>query len=533
VRNLLLICILSLALSSCRRGDPSWETGIGVPVAHGSFGIEQLIADSLTSAGADGTVYVDYTFSLNNIGVDTLFKIPDTTMRYVYPALMASGVYQPGYLFYSQNTTTRYQLGSVQLMNCVLRKGKMILAVKNDITQPIDLRIILPGATLNNQVLDTVIIVPAAASSTLAHRDTFSIDLSNYSIDLRGSLLNQVNTLNIQYSVNVSTTAPGPASITQFSDSVALNMTLSGIVPEYVRGYFGNQTIQAGPDETATNIFDLITSGSFGLDSLKMELELENYVGMDARMRINSLWTRNAQTGQTVMMAAPVIGQTYNFNRATYSYGNPPSVPSQFTMQLDNSNSNLRAMIENQPDFLGYNISVETNPLGNISGSNDFYYNDWGLNAKMHMLMPLSFHASQLTLADTLDVDLTAVENPDAIGGGTLTVFAQNSFPFHAAVQLYLLDAAGNITDVLVAQPNVIAQAPLVSSNSSLVSAGTTPGILHIPLTADQSRRLLSSSRVYTKVIFDTGSAPNYVRIRNTDKLDMRITADFNYTFGN
>lgn len=501
-------------------------------MAHGSFGIEQLIADSLTSTGADGTVYVDYTFSLNNIGLDTLLEIPDTTLRYIYPAV-SSGSFPPGATIWGQNTTTRYQLGAIQLMSCEMREGTMRVAVKNDITQPLDLQITLPCATSNSQILDTILIVPAAYSSTAAYRDTFEISLAGYSVDMRGPQFNQVNTITIQYTIKVSTTATGQAITTAWADSVGMNMTFTGIKPELVRGYFGNQTLQAGPEETATGIFDLITAGSFGLDSLKMELELENYVGMDARMRINSLWTRNAQTGQTVMMAAPVIGQTYNFNRATYSYGNPPSVPSRFTMLLDNSNSNLRAMIENQPDFLGYNISVETNPLGNVSGSNDFFYTDWGLNAKMHVLMPLSFHASQLTLADTLAVDMTAVENPEAIGGGTVTVYAQNSFPFHAAIQLYLLDAAGNITDVLVAQPNVIAQAPLVSSNSSLVSAGSTPGILHIPLTADQSRRLLSSNRVYAKVVFDTGSAPNYVRIRTTDKLDLRITADFNYTFGN
>ncbi len=533
MKNLFPLLFIVLAMLGCRRGNPSWETGIGVPVAHGSFGIEQIIADSLTSIGSNGTVYVDYAFALNNIGLDTLMEIPDTTMRYVYPFLLSTGTYPPGYLFTSQNTTTSYQLGAVQLMNCILKNGKMLLAVKNDITQPLDLRVILPCATKNSQILDSTFIVPAAPSFTIASRDTFSIDLSNYTIDLRGPLYNRVNTLTIQYSIKVSTTATASANITMFSDSVGLNMTLTGIVPEYVRGYFGNQTLRAGPDETATGIFDLITSGSFGLDSLKMELELENYVGMDARMQINSLWSRNAQTGQMVTMTAPVIGQTYNFNRATYSYGNPPSIPSRFTIQLDNSNSNLRAMIENQPDFMGYDISVETNPLGNVSGSNDFYYNNWGLNAKMHVLMPLSFHASQLTLLDTLDVDLTAVEDPQAVGDAALTVYAQNGFPFEAQIQLYLLDAAGNITDMIVASPGIIAQAPLLNNGSYFTSSGTTPSVLNIPLTAAQSQRLLGSSKVLTRIVFDTNSAPDYVRIRNTDRFDVRITADFNYTFGN
>jgi hypothetical protein len=532
VRKLLLICAISLAFTSCRRGDPSWETGIGVPVAHGSFGIEQLIADSLTATGLDGTVYIDHTFALNNLGTDTLFNIPDTTLRYAY-SLPIPYQLAPGTQLVNQTSTTRYQLGAIQLMNSILRSGKMVIFVQNDLTQPVDVRLRLPNATRNNLPLDTLLHIAAAPDSIHGFQTSAEVDLSGYTVDLRGPQYNQVNTLTTQYTANISTNATGFENLYP-ADSVVMNLTFTGIVPEYVRGYFGNQTLQAGPEETATGIFDLITSGSFGLDSLKMELELENYVGMDARMRINGLWARNSATGQIIYMNAPVIGQTYNFNRATYSYGNPPSVPSRFSMQLDNSNSNLRAMVESMPDYLGYNIHIETNPLGNVSGSNDFFYHDWGLNAKMHLLMPLSFHASQLTLADTLDVDMTPVENPEAVGGGTLTVFAQNSFPFHASIQLYLLDAAGNITDVLVAQPNVIAQAPLVANSSnSVVSNGSTPGILHIPLTAAQSQRLLHSNRVYAKAVFDTGTAPNYVRIRNTDKLDLRITADFNYTFGN
>ncbi|MGL5888928.1 MAG: hypothetical protein ACRC3B_03545, partial [Bacteroidia bacterium] len=267
MKNLFLLISAVIVMQGCRRGNPSWETGIGVPVAHGSFGINQLIADSLTSTGASGVVYVDHTFELNNLGTDTLFNIPDTTLRYTYFSFLNSQI-SPGSTIWSQNTTTRYQLGVVELMNTILRKGTMRIAVKNDLTQPIDLRIVLPGATLNNQVLDTLLIIAAAPNSQNARLDTFEIDISGYTIDLRGPQFNQINTLTTQYTIKVSTTATASANIAAYTDSMSMNMTLTGIVPEYVRGYFGNQTLQAGPEETATGIFDLITSGGFGLDSL-------------------------------------------------------------------------------------------------------------------------------------------------------------------------------------------------------------------------------------------------------------------------
>ncbi len=531
MRNLFYLLLSVIVMQGCRRGNPSWETGIGVPVAHGSFGINQLIPDSLTSANASGNVSIDYTFSLNNLATDTLFEIPDTSLNYAYSLPIPYQI-APGTQLVNQTSSTRYQLGAIQLMNAELRKGKMLIFIQNDLMQPVNVRMALPYATRNSLPLDTTFYLPAAPDSLHGHKTTAVIDLSGYTVDLRGPSFNQVNTLTTQYVAQISPSAPGFENLFP-ADSVIMNITFSGLVPNYIRGYFGNQTLQAGPEESYTDVFSRFISGSFGLDSLTMELEIENYIGMDARMQINSLWTRNSGTGQTVYLNAPVIGMPVNFNRANYSWGLPPSVPSRFTYQLDNGNSNLRAMIENMPDFLGYSIDVTTNPLGNVSGSNDFYYNNWGINANMHVLMPLSVHASQLTLLDTLDVDLTSVEDPQAVGDAALTVYAQNGFPFEAQIQLYLLDAAGNITDMIVASPGIIAQAPLLNNGSYFTSSGTTPSVLNIPLTAAQSQRLLGSTKVLTRIVFDTNSAPDYVRIRNTDRFDVRITADFNYTFGN
>ena len=51
---------------------------------------------------------------------------------------------------------------------------------------------------------------------------------------------------------------------------------------------------------------------------------------------------------------------------------------------------------------------------------------------------PLSLIATDLVLVDTTTLTLNAENNP--IKNGSLTLFAENGFPFDADIQIYILD---------------------------------------------------------------------------------------------
>lgn len=530
-RKLIFLLLPVLAWSACRKGDPSWDTGIVLPIAHASLSVDNLIADSLVNTNADGSVKLVYSSDFLGINTDSIFAIPDTTIEDYYNLPLQANFVGGQYILNNSPSSTVYNLGSIQLVNAVIGQGKMHVKMQNDVASVIVVRYQIPSATRNGIPFDTTFNVPAAISPTQSYFHYVTINLAGYEIDFTGANGNQVNTITTLFSVQIDPNAAGNI-VVNTQDTVAILNTLSGIRPYYLRGYFGNQTEHIGPEESDFAAFSRVHGGQLGLDSLTMSLHLENYVGMDSRITVNSIWSRNTRTAQSVYLTNSIIGSPVNINRAAYSSTWPPVTPSIYDFRFDNANSNMKALVENMPDKFGYDLTLVTNPLGNVSGNNDFLYTDFGIKTRMDVEMPLNFYADQIIIQDTVATDFTGISNPEDILQGRLTLYAQNSFPFSASLQIYLLDAAGQITDSIVASPNAIASGATATSSGYVVSIGFTGSRIEIPLDAAQTQALLGSTRVLVKSVFDTNSAPSYVKIFNTNRLDIQLSADFDYHIG-
>jgi hypothetical protein len=522
-----------IGIASCKRDNPFWDTGIVAPILKASLTIDDILPDSLLETGSNGEITVVYETKFIGLS-DTLFNIPDTTIDTAFHIPFFSLFLQPGGLITPNNSyqQTKYSLNGVEIVAGKLRSGTMYLLLRNDVMRRISFRYEIPSATFNGVPFDTTIIIPAAVNNTTPSYISATIDLAGYDLDMTGLQNNISNTLVVRYEARIDPTESSGITIIP-ADTVGIASSFTGVIPEFIRGYFGSSTIAIGPETTNFNLFQRIQSGSIGLEALNMELVLENYVGMDARVTLNDIWSTNSQTGNTVHLNAPMMDQPINVDRASYSFGFPPSVPWTQTYTLNNSNSNARALVENLPDQLGYDVTLVTNPLGNVSGNNDFFFMDWAFNGKLRVELPLSFFASNITLSDTIDYDFTTVENKEDILKGTLTMTAENGFPFDAQIQLYLMDVNGTIIDSLIAMPNNILSAPTTTSGSHIIANGQTTSQLLIPLNEQQTQNLFFYNRIMIKTRFNTTGAPSYVQIYNTNKIDFRLTADFDYRVNN
>ncbi len=81
-----LFLFLFLFLTSCRHDmdKPRWETNIMAPIANSSLSISNLIADSLLHTNSDNSLTLVYQNTIYNLAIDTLFKMPDTTLSSSY-----------------------------------------------------------------------------------------------------------------------------------------------------------------------------------------------------------------------------------------------------------------------------------------------------------------------------------------------------------------------------------------------------------------------------------------------------------------
>ena len=523
---LFIFTIIAVLFFSCRKGleKPSWDTDLLAPLVTAKLDINNLLPDSLLQANPDSSLKIVYNNDIYKINMDTLFKIPDTTLLTGY-APPASGSIAPGTMVISGSSSeTTYPLAAgVQLKTAIIKSGYVRYTIKSKIHEVTVFHYVVPSATLGGTELSIYENVPAAVGSTPG---TISVirDLSGYVFDLTGTAHNKVNTISTSFSASISPLDLASVNVTP-ADSIVIENEFYDIKPSYAKGYFGNNTFNIGPGQTDFKLFDRIVSGSINLENVNFNFNIENPIGLDARLYLNTISSINTHTGSTVNLANTIIGSPININRAAESGG--IVYPTYANFPLTTSNSNIKPMIENLPNKFGYALQIITNPLGNISGSNDFIYADKLLKATMNMEIPLSLVAHNLTLEDTLNINISKNSGTENVHSGTVTLFAENGFPFDAQLQLYLLNSSNVAVDSIFGYANTIVEAPI---NASFRAIGQKLTKIAVPISETKINSLFNTKKVLLKVKFNTSAQPSYIKIYSDYVIDVKLVGDFNYT---
>jgi len=416
-------------------------------------------------------------------------------------------------------------ISGVQLNRMTVRSGKLKIDIRNPLPAKIKFTYTIPGASLNGHPFQVIQKVDSGSHSSPG-LFTGIFDLSGYSLDLSGTG-SQFNTLN--YSVIASADSSAQTFSLIFGDTVMnLHTSMLDIVPSYAHGYLGQNTIN-NSQESNVGIGKLIRGGSILIDSVKMLLSIDNGIGADAQAFVRSIKSANSLTGDTVDLVAPsVLNRYFNINRASET-GNPLSPVNQThtLIQLDNTNSNITAFIENIPDVIKDDLTIGLNPLGNHAGYNDFVYTDYLVNTHLHMEMPLKFAANELMLVDTENFIFSDLTDPANIGQSTLTLLADNGFPFSVRIQLILLDQSNNVLDSLFSPAPTVAAAPV--GGNGIVS-GITRTELSVPVNADRKAKITAARKMAIRSILNTDSYPLTRSILSTYKIQIKLIADGIYT---
>lgn len=517
--------ILLSTLPGCRKdaGPARWDIDVALPLFTTQLTIGDLIPDSLLAVGADGTVSLVYTSALFAVDLDTLLGLPDTSFIYAY-AFPLPGNDQfnlpAGFPVISQNNVLRFDLPQVQLSRLDIRSGELQVDMRNKITSRVLGHFEIPSGQFPDGVnaLDMAVDPGTPSAPAMA---TLIRDLSGTRFDLRGPTYNQVNTLTTNVAATLDPDGSG-ATVTN-QDSVVVQVGYNALITAYAKGYFGTNTISQEEEESRLTLFDRFVAGSLDLDQVTMRLHVENGVGMDIQVRLNTFQAVNSRTGVTVDLQNALLQGPINLNRAT-DLGNG-FTPSHYLRTLDNSNSNIDAFVENLPDRVRYGVEILLNPLGNISNGNDFLYYESELKADLELEVPLSIIASGLTLENFSRPDLPGdAENP-ALDRGTLHLLATNGFPFDARVVLELVDEENTLLSTIEVDGAV--RAGNIGPNG-LVSS-VTRSTLHAPLDAFQVDLLYAGARLRTRVVFDTDADLGHVRVLDSYALDLQVTVDGNY----
>ncbi|MBL0104032.1 MAG: hypothetical protein IPP51_09945 [Bacteroidetes bacterium] len=527
IRNCLILLSLVLFVFSCKKENdsPQWDVNILGPLAHATIGVGQLMGNNYLQADPNGRLEISYDTTFSNFQLDSIYQVPDTTIPTVvlFPPFPAT--IQPDFPFYSNNNNVALGVGGVSIKKAVISSGIIRIDIRNSMHSKIKFTYTIPKAIKNGNPF-TIVIWVDSASATQPQSFTGDYDFSGYTVDMTGSTGSLSNT--ISYSVEARSDPNGVPFTVNASDTVInINSSLIGITPSYVKGYLGQTDINEVKDMNV-GIGGLIQSGTLLLDSSTLDLRFTNYVGADIQAYVNLLTSHNSNTGANVALTNPsLIQHTINLNRATEtSTASGNITPGIYSFHLDNGNSNLKALLENLPDRLQYNVDLGINPLGNISGFNDFVYSDYLVESQMNLKIPLRFAANQLMLVDTTDFNLASTTNLEAIGVSTITMVAKNGFPFDMNLQLLLVNEQNQVIDSLFS-PDLIRAA---SVDANYIVTSSTETRIPIPVNESRKQHLQVVKKICIKASFTTPNYPQTVQLFNSYHLDLKFIADGIYS---
>jgi hypothetical protein len=520
IQRLILIFTILVVASCNKRDQPlTWNADWTAPLAYGELTIADLLPDSLLVSNPDSSIQLVFNADLYKLDFNELVALPDTNLLDTFSLPLITPVsFSPGQVFINQPEENVLDAAGAELTSLKIKSGQLSYKLGSTVQGDVIYTYQIPSATdVNGVTFSKSVNVPAASNGERSKvSGAFSLD--GYTLDLTGSTGNSFNTILTSIDCKVSPSFTTNVSVSN-QDTIFISNKLESISIARADGYFGQQSLETGWENVAFDGFDMFSSGNIGVDELEMQLTIENGVGADALIEVIGLSSNN-EAGDEIILNHSLVGTTQQLNRAYENAGG--FVPSQLVYNLDENNSNITSMISSLPSSLGYNFNVTINPLGNISGYNDFLDINSPLKLSLDANMPLSVLANDLTLVDTLDLQIS---DTSMLNSMTLMIDMLNGFPLSAEVSMAVLDQNDKIVSYLFS-PSEIYSAEVDLSG---IIATKSESYHELMISEKDMERIKTYGKVVLTVAFNSeGSTP--VKLYDYYTLDYNIKADANVT---
>ncbi len=503
----LFACII--LLSSCKKEEATtWESNWVAPLAYGRLTLSDLTADNGYTDNA-GIYHLYFEKIISGFGTSDLTQIPDTNISQKFVVPLSGGPFQiPGNTaIITQNQNYSVETNGTGLRMVKVKSGQIIVHVKSYVNAYLH-----PSFTLynvsevygNNTDIDFALTPGSASAPTEGY---YTVDMSNKYVVLSGTSGFDYNKLSTHLEIKTEQNTTADQNTIYGQDSVRFELLMSDLVIDYAKGYFGNDTYSFNETFNLAESANMPT-GLLELDQASFGFHVTHKMGFDGKLKIDNVMGLNTYMNTGVQLTG---GNLYNpfFITRSIDNGGTASV-SNYDINLNEGNSNITSFMGSLPYSVLFTGSLQLNPFGNVSDGNDFFYSDQLTEAKLVVDVPLRLAASDLTLRDTLNLEVTT----DAVRVSSLTLDIQNAFPMEWKLNVTTMGGAVVATDLNVPSGNSI-DALALATSSTLV----------IPISEAQWNTIKSEGKLIMQVISNTPSFPQLVNLYNSYFIDIRVKA--------
>jgi hypothetical protein len=330
------------------------------------------------------------------------------------------------------------------------------------------------------------------------------------------------NTFSLQAYMKVSSVG----ATTTFFPNDSLNFSIEVLNPKFISafGYMGNYTFQIPPVDTDLNFFKNNLEGSIYFDRPKVSLDIYNSAGLPVKMNFDS-FDFTLGNGQLDSVAGSFKTNGFLINAPTI---NQVGTYIKSSLVIDNSNSNLFDLLQQNPTKMHLASSVTSNPDNNVAMKN-FITDSSGVIPVIKASLPLSLRIVNLT--GRLNYKLKNQDmNTDNIKDIQLKVWTENGLPLGGNLTLVFLDSTGLDSLNLFNGALDILKPAEIDQNGFPIS--TVTDSVTIDLTGDEIKKIIKSKSFMSTVVLNTAGSANpavYAKITLDQRLKVNLALKGNF----
>jgi hypothetical protein len=472
---------------------------ISVPLGFGALAVQDLISDSQSDfikVAADGLLYLQYSEELRSTDIRNLFDIPNKNINRAF--VLPRGVYPAINRDVRLDSITEIvdlNLAPEKLSEILLKSGRFEYQTSSTPTTGLSfvVQASLPDITKNNVPINVAINNVGSGNVSLTD---YVMKLNQNRFTLKLVLILRSRTQPVTLNTNVS---------------VNFRAVFQSLDFRWIKGFFGDQSAALPEEELAIAAFgNSLLNANVSFAEPKVELLVTNEYSVPARVDFVKLEARKANQVLPVQLNPP--------NPINLAF---PASPGGSAVTNTNI-TNTKELLDFAPTSFYYKANARIN-AGISSGSN-FLADTSKLKVRLNVEVPFFGRATNINLADTLDIDLSDLD-ASRIDSTFFRIQAINELPLEADLQFYFANDKAVVFDSLFAAPEVFVKSSTVNALGDLQAPGQVSQRKPIPTA--KINQLLKAKKIIIRAVLNTsrasgGSQPD-VKFRSNYRLQLNL----------
>lgn len=463
-----LLGVLSACISKYQDIIPErirviWDPALALPLVNTSVTLDDLLSQADTSdfigLDNDGIITFFYSESIESDYARDLYTIPNQSFSRTVtmpPAINLPFVVDTTITFSERFEATMTPDQGELLDSIIMSTGELVTSL--DIRYPANegrIELVIPAVRSANGDTLVQVFTWVYNGTDISITETSSLDGLKLDLSNDGTDRNQfVFIANVELTYRNRSVVGGSEADIQFG--------LNNLGFQAVYGDLSTRSVPTASGTVPFPVFTGIDRGTFRLTDPRMTLTLENSFGLPVLLDLSNI-VAIGRDDDTVRLSGSVVDNTPVLEAPTLAQVGQ-SVSS--TITLNQSTSNLADMVAVLPREMTFEVDGTINP---DAETNNFVLDTSRVRGSLDVEIPFSGTINNLTYETDLDFALDSVDL--AVDSAAIVLRTVNTLPLDLDVQLYLVDADGQILDSLFTNTDLIIAAA-VDGNGDVTTAG-------------------------------------------------------------